>query len=262
MDPVGTERLDRLESTLTPMPLRSLAFWRRFVHLDLFILRNSKHRTSCVAFHLTLCRQVLIIFRTLSTDLLRYIPLFCSHNTKKRNTTINNIGIYTKANMFFARIPSTMNTLKTVGKTILTGSAFALTTTAFSCGLAIAIEGAAHKTLYYFKPEWYEGVTYAYGLPQLEHARHDAHHVSEVSGAVATSHEHEQEQSAIAEENEGLVVEDKLSWSNSDETVFTTAINVQKEVEQRRRQEEDEDKFTLATADKLVRHVLSTALTC
>ena len=164
--------------------------------------------------------------------------------------------------MFFARIPSTMNTLKTVGKTILTGSAFALTTTAFSCGLAIAVEGAAHKTLYYFKPEWYEGVvTYAYGLPQLEHARHDAHHVSEVSGAVATSREHEQEQSAIAEENEGLV-EDKLSWSNADETVFTTAINVEKEVEQRRRQEEDEDKFTLATADKLVRHVFSTALTC
>ena len=163
--------------------------------------------------------------------------------------------------MFFARIPSTMNTLKTVSKTILTGSAFALTTTAFSCGLAIVIEGAAHKTLYYFKPEWYEGVTYAYGLPQLEHAQHDAHHVSEVSGAVATSHEHEQEQNAIVEENEELV-ENKLTWNNTDETVFSTAINVQKEREERRRREEEEDKFTLATADKLVRHVFSTALTC
>lgn len=161
--------------------------------------------------------------------------------------------------MFFARIPSTMNTLKTVSKTILTGSAFALTTTAFSCGLAIAIEGAAHKTLYYFKPEWYEGVTYAYGLPQLEHAQHDAHHVSEVSGAVATSHEHEQEQSAIVKEtNEGRV-ENNLSWNNTDETVFSTAINVQKERDERRRQGE---KFTLASADKLVRHVFSTALTC
>lgn len=157
-----------------------------------------------------------------------------------------------------------MSTLKTVSKTILTGSAFALTTTAFSCGLAIVIEGAAHKTLYYFKPEWYEGVTYAYGVPQLQHAQHDAHHVSEVSGAVATSHEHEQEQSAILEENEGLVVENNLSWNNTDETVFSTAINVQKEREERRRrrQEEGEDKFNLATADKLVRHVFSTALTC
>lgn len=157
-----------------------------------------------------------------------------------------------------------MSTLKTVSKTILTGSAFALTTTAFSCGLAIVIEGAAHKTLYYFKPEWYEGVTYVYGLPQLQHAQHDAHHVSEVSGAVATSHEHEQEQSAILEENEGLVVENNLSWNNTDETVFSTAINVQKEREERRRrrQEEGEDKFNLATADKLVRHVFSTALTC
>ena len=163
--------------------------------------------------------------------------------------------------MFFARIPSTMNTLKTVSKTILTGSAFALTTTAFSCGLAIVIEGAAHKTLYYFKPEWYEGVTYAYGLPQLQYAQHDAHHISEVSGAVATSHEHEQEQSAVAEENEELA-ENKLSWNNTDETVFSTAINVQKEREERRRREEEEDKFTLATADKLVRHVFSTALTC
>ena len=216
-------------------------------------------------------------FRSLS-DLLQYDPLTCSHVPQSYTTTpvphyytstASLTFSFYKASqgylsiMFFARIPSTMNTLRTVSKTILTGSAFALTTTAFSCGLAIVIEGAAHKTLYYFKPEWYEGVTYAYGLPQLEHARHDAHHVSEVSGAVATSHEHEQEQeqSAIAEENEGLV-EDKLSWSNSDETVFTTAINVQKEVEQRRRQEEDEDKFTLATADKLVRHVLSTALTC
>ena len=163
--------------------------------------------------------------------------------------------------MFFARITSTMNTLKTASKTILTGSAFALTTTAFSCGLAIAIEGAAHKTLYYFKPEWYEGVTYAYGLPQLQYAQHDAHHVSEVSGAVATSHEHEQEQSAVAEENEELA-ENKLSWNNTDETVFSTAINVQKEREERRRREEEEDKITLATADKLVRHVFSTALTC
>ena len=166
--------------------------------------------------------------------------------------------------MFWARIPSTMTTLKTVSKTILTGSAFALTTTAFSCGLAIAIEGAAHKTLYYFKPEWYEGVTYAYGLPQLQHAQHDAHHVSEVSGAVATSHEHDKELSVIAEENE-MSEENKLAWNNTDETVFSTTINIQKEREDRRRQEDDkkeEDAFSLATADRLVAHVFSTALTC
>mmetsp|Transcript_26890 Transcript_26890/g.77527 ORF Transcript_26890/g.77527 Transcript_26890/m.77527 type:complete len:167 (+) Transcript_26890:228-728(+) len=166
--------------------------------------------------------------------------------------------------MFFARIPSTMTTLKTVGKTILTGSAFAVSTTAFSCGLAIAIEGAAHKTLYYFKPEWYADVTYAYGLPELQYAQHDAHHVSEVSGAVATSHEHEQERSIITEQNEELVASNKLAWNNTDETVFSTAINVQKEIEERRKrpEEEKQDTFTLATADKLMAHVFSTAMTC
>jgi len=165
--------------------------------------------------------------------------------------------------MFWARIPSTMTTLKTVSKTILTGSAFAVTTTAFSCGLAIVIEGAAHKTLYYFKPDWYEGVTYAYGLPQLQHAQHDAHYVSDLSGAVAASREHEREQS-IADDDKELA-ENKSAWNNTDETVFSTAINVQKEREERRKREEEakkQDAFTLATADKLLAHVYSTALTC
>ena len=157
--------------------------------------------------------------------------------------------------MFFARIPSTMATLKTVGRTILTGSAFALTTTALSCGLAIAIEGAAHRTLYYFKPEWYKGVTYAYGLPQLEHARHDAHFASEASGAVATSREHElsEQQQNEAEE----FVENKLAWT--DETVFTTSKT---EEQKRRKEEEEKNKFTLPSADRLVKLVAATALTC
>ena len=166
--------------------------------------------------------------------------------------------------MFFARIPSTMSALKTMGRTILTGSAFALTTTALSCGLAIAIEGTAHRTLYYLQPGWYEGVTYAYGLPQLEHARHDAHFASEASGAVATSREHEQEQSLAEEEqqNEDFFVENKaqLAWNNTDETVFTTS----KIEEQKRRDEEkknEQDKFILPTADRLLNHVFSTALT-
>lgn len=165
--------------------------------------------------------------------------------------------------MFFARIPSTISALKTMGRTILTGSAFALTTTALSCGLAIAIEGTAHRTLYYLQPGWYEGVTYAYGLPQLEHARHDAHFASEASGAVATSREHEQEQSLAEEQqNEEFFVENKaqLAWNNTDETVFTTS----KIEEQKRRDEEkknEQDKFILPTADRLLNHVFSTALT-
>jgi len=156
--------------------------------------------------------------------------------------------------MFFARIPSTMATLKTVGRTILTGSAFALTTTALSCGLAIAIEGAAHRTLYYFKPEWYKGVTYAYGLPQLEHARHDAHFASEASGAVATSREHE-----LSEQQQNEAEELLLAWNNTDETVFTTSKT---EEQKRRKEEEEQDKFTLPTADRLVKLVAATALTC
>ena len=161
--------------------------------------------------------------------------------------------------MFFARIPSTITTLKTVGRTIITGSAFALTTTAVSCGLAIAIEGAAHRTLYYLRPDWYEGVTYAYGLPQLEYARHDAHFASEASGAVATirEHEHEQEQSlAEQQQNEAEeFVENKLAWT--DETVFTTSKT---EEQKRRKEEEEKNKFTLPSADRLVKHVFSTAM--
>mmetsp|Transcript_22523 Transcript_22523/g.50116 ORF Transcript_22523/g.50116 Transcript_22523/m.50116 type:complete len:164 (+) Transcript_22523:238-729(+) len=162
--------------------------------------------------------------------------------------------------MFWARIPkpaSTFATLAQVGKTIATGSLFAVTTTAFSCTLAIAIEGAAHRTLYYLKPHWYDDVTYAYGLPQLEQ-RHDSHAVCDVVGAISSAGS----DNNLAEED--VMIEQQrqtqqMQWSAEDQTLFSTTASASRTVE---KDDKDERRtFDLPAAEKLVAHVLSGALT-
>jgi len=51
-----------------------------------------------------------------------------------------------------------------------TATAFTVMSTTFACALAIGVEGAAHRTLYRFFPDWYQDVPYAYGL-DLESSR-------------------------------------------------------------------------------------------
>jgi hypothetical protein len=164
--------------------------------------------------------------------------------------------------MFWARIPkpaSTFATLAKVGKTIATGSLFAVSTTVFSCTLAIAIEGAAHKTLYYFRPHWYDDVTYAYGLPQLEQ-RHDSHAVCDVVGAVSSA----SSDTNLAEEEEEEMIEQQrqtqqMQWSAEDQTVFSTTASAASAV---KKGDKDERRtLDLPSAEKLVAHVLSGALT-
>lgn len=167
--------------------------------------------------------------------------------------------------MFWARIPkpaSTLAALAKVGKTIATGSLFAVSTTVFSCTLAIAIEGTAHRTLYYLRPDWYDDVTYAYGLPQLEQ-RHDSHAVCDVVGAVSSASSGSG--TNLAEEQEEEMIEQQeqtqqIQWSAEDKTVFSTSASPASSTV-KKDDKDDRRTFDLPSAEKLVAHVLSGALT-
>jgi hypothetical protein len=49
-------------------------------------------------------------------------------------------------------------------KTAISGTTMTIVGTFLTCTLAISVEGAANKTLYYFFPHLYNNVDYAFGL--------------------------------------------------------------------------------------------------
>ena len=58
-------------------------------------------------------------------------------------------------------------------KVTVNGAATILLTTFTSCALAVAIERAAHRTLYRSFPHWYKDVKHANGLPHLQYLNTD-----------------------------------------------------------------------------------------